>query len=187
MENEETKDVQETGAETKVLTFQEQLDSNKEYKSAFDKAITKATETAIENARAKWEQEKQAQIEENKKLATMDEIQKKDFEIEKLTKELNETKSNQNAINLMNETLKQAGEKGIPLELFSDKIVDYKHESAETIALKLSVYENTITNIANKTIAEYSKEKAPQTGEPTPTKEESQMTYEELCKLSKYN
>lgn len=168
-----------------LKTFQELLDSNKDYKSEFDSKITKATETAVKNAREKWEKEQAEKVAESQKLAQMDEIQKKDYEIERLTKELAQRDSDKQASDLMNEAIKQASSKGIPLEVMT--ALDYKNETAESIANKIEVYTKAFQITKTNAIEDYSKEKAPQTGDyKEESKSKSQMSYEELSKLPEY-
>lgn len=166
-------------------TLQELLDSNKTYKSEFDSKITKATETAIKNARENWEKEQAEKVAESQKLAQMDELQKKDYEIERLTKELAQRDSDKQANDLMNEAIKQASSRGIPLEIMT--ALDYKNETAESIASKIEIYTKAFQNTKNNAIEDYSKEKSPQTGDyKGEVKPQSQMSYEELSKLPEY-
>lgn len=169
----------------KPKTLQELLDSDKNYKSEFDSKITKATETAVKNAKVIWEKEQADKVAESQKLAQMDEIQKKDYEIDNLKKQLAQRDADKQATDLMNEAIKQASSKGIPLEVMTE--LNYKNETAESIAKKIDVYAKAFQTIKTSAINEYSKEKAPQTGDyQGETKDESQMSYEELCKLEKY-
>lgn len=170
---------------TEVKTLQELLDSNKDYKSEFDSKVTKATETAIKNAKEKWEREQAEKVAESQKLAQMDELQKKDYEIERLTKELAQRDSDKQASDLMNEAIKQASSKGIPLEVMT--ALNYKNETAESIANKIEVYVKAFQTTKTNAIEDYSKEKAPQTGDyKGESKSQSQMSYEELSKLPEY-
>lgn len=153
------KDVEQ---EESVMTLDEIL-QDPYYQSEFDKKVAKSIETATSNARAKWEKEKEEEIAESQKLANMDEIQKKDYEIETLKKELAQRDADKQADDLMKEAIKQANEKGIPLEIMT--ALNYKNETAESIAKKIEVYEKAFLTQKTNVIAEYSKEKAPQTGE----------------------
>ena len=122
---------------------------------------------------------------EAEKLAKMDEDQKKDYQLQEALKRAIEDEKKLSARDLETETLKQADERGVPLEFF--KTIDFKQETAESIANKLAIFEKTSKTIRERAISEYSKETPPQTGERIDNlKPESQMTYEELAKLSKY-
>lgn len=185
-EGEEEKDSTPTKAEEKeeVMTFDEILE-DKTYQGEFDKRITKAQETAVAKAKEQWEKEQAQKVAESKKLADMDEIQKKDYEIENLKKELAQRDADKQATDLMNEAIKQASEKGIPLEFMT--ALDYKNETAESINKKIEVYAKGLQTIKTSAIENYSKESAPQVGDyKGETKEYSKMSYEELSKLPEF-
>ena len=159
MEQEEKKVAEQ---EATPLAFDEILE-DKEYQAEFDRRVNKAIETAVGSAKTKWEAEKKAEKVEAEKLAEMDEIQKKDYEIERLTKELAKRDENDKAVNLEKEALKQAREKGIDLDLMGT--IDYSKETAESLAKKMEVFANTSRKIQEKAINDYSKEPTPQTGD----------------------
>ena len=163
MEQEEKK-VAEPEAPT--LTFDEILE-DKEYQSEFDRRVNKAIDTAVKNAKTKWEADKKAEKIEAEKLAEMDEMQKKDYEIERLNKELAKRDENDRAVNLEKEALKQAREKGIDLDLMGT--IDYTKETAESLVKKMEIFANTSRKLQEKAISEYSKEPTPQTGEKVET------------------
>lgn len=159
------------------------------YQSEFDKKVAKANETAVANAikkaRAEWEQEVASQKAESEKLASMDELQKKDYELENLRKENEAYKQKEEANKLMSEAIKQATEKGIPLEIMT--ALDYTKETADSVNSKIEVYAKTFQSVKSNVIAEYSKESAPQTGDYKGTEKDiSKMTYEELCQLPEF-
>lgn len=73
----------DTGTENaadKKPTLKELLASNKAYQSEFDKMSSKAQETAIANARAKWEADAKAQADEAAKLAKMKADEKEEYQ-----------------------------------------------------------------------------------------------------------
>lgn len=170
--------------ETKI-DYAEMMKTNKEFQSFVDSQKTQAIQTAVANAKAKWEEESRTKQAEAEKLAKMDEDQKRDYELEQW-KQRAEKAERQNAIdNLRAETIKQASEKGILLEFVST--LNFEYETAETIKSKLEALEKAVKKEREIAINEYSKETPPQTGDKVDSfKPESQMTYEELCKLPKY-
>lgn len=191
MENEEKKDVgagattENTGAdnatENKKKTLDELLAEDKELQSQYDLKVTNSLKTAKTN----WEKELEDKKAEAEKLAKMSEEEKKNLQLKEAIKRATEAESKLNARDLEAETLKQAGSKGIPLELI--QTLDFTKETAETINSKLEIFEKTYKSEREKAINEYSKEPPPQTGDSIEgSKPEGQMTYEELCKLSKY-
>lgn len=167
--------------ETKKKTLDEILAEDKELQSQYDKKVTNSLKTA----RSTWEEESRTKKEEAEKLAQMDENQKKDYQLQEALKRATEAEKKLSARDLEAETLKQAGEKGISLELI--KTIDFERETAESIAKKLEIFEKSLKKEKEKIISEYSKEEPPQTGDYKGTqKSESEMTYEELCNLPKY-
>lgn len=191
MEDEKKKDVgaeattENTGAdnatEDKKKTLDELLAEDKELQSQYDLKVTNSLKTAKTN----WEKELEDKKAEAEKLAKMSEAEKKNLQLEEAIKRATEAESKLNARDLEAETLKQAGSKGIPLELI--QTLDFTKETAESINSKLEIFEKTYKSEREKAINEYSKEPPPQTGDSIEgSKPEGQMTYEELCKLSKY-
>lgn len=148
--------------EAEVMTLDEILE-DKLYKAEFDRRLTKAQETAIANAKKQWDKEQAEKVAESKKLADMDEIQKRDYEIDNLKKELSKRDQEKQASDLRMEAIKQASEKGIPVEVMSE--LDYKNETAESINKKIEVYSRAFQSVKTTAIENYSKESAPQTGE----------------------
>lgn len=167
--------------ETKKKTLDEILAEDKELQSQYDKKVTNSLKTA----RSTWEEESRTKKEEAEKLAQMDENQKKDYQLQEALKRATEAEKKLSARDLEAETLKQAGEKGISLELI--KTIDFERETAESIAKKLEIFEKSLKKEKERIISEYSKEEPPQTGDYKGTqKSESEMTYAELCNLPKY-
>ncbi len=152
--------------EAPVLTFEEILE-DEQYRSAFDKKITKATDTAVKNARLKWDEEQKTKQAEADKLAKMDEEQKKSYEVDKITKERDSAVSELNSYKLKDEALKQAREKGVDLELM--ETLDYTKETAESIKTKIEIFDKASKKIHEHAIEEYSKEPTPQTGDKLPS------------------
>ena len=115
----------------------------------------------------------------------MDEDQKKSYELEQERARANKAENELNAYRLKDETIRQASQRGISLGYI--ETIDFSKETAESINSKLDIFEKVSKAEREKTINEYSREPAPQTGDSIEgSKPESQMTYEELCKLSKY-
>ena len=173
-ETEEKTQAQEAKKEEKTYTRDELEKIKAQEREATRKAVLK-----------ELEEQKKAEKAEAERLAKMDEEQKKSYEVDKITKERDSAISELNALKLKDEATKQAREKGIDLDLM--ETIDYKKETAETIKSKIDIFANTSKKISERAISEYSKEPTPQVGDYTGSlKEESQMTYEELCKLPKY-
>lgn len=155
--NNQTQVENEAGAEVESKkTFQELLDTDKEYRSAFDKAITKATETAIGNAKSEWLKEYEAEKTEAEKLAKMNADEKLQYELENTKNELEKTKNEKdsltsyiNSLELRTIASSYANEKGLPYEYYKDW--DFAKETAETVKSKI----DTLTDIRQKDIQGY--------------------------------
>ena len=183
MENEENVGTEVTTQKevetTTKKTLDELLASDKDYQSEYDKKVTQAMNTRLDNERKKWEEEQKNKLAEAEKLAKMDEEQKKNYEIAQW-KERAEKAEKLNAISqLKSETIKQATEKGISLEFVNT--INFEFETAETIKSKLEILEKAVKKEREVAISEYSKEDAPQTGERVQTTDFSKMSYDELA------
>ena len=150
--------------EAPIMTLDEILE-DPYYQAQFDKKMSKSNQTAIENAKLNWEKEYEAKVAEDQKLASMDEIQRRDYEIERLTKENEIFRINEQASKLREEAIRQATEKGIPIEVMTQ--LDYTRETAESLNAKIDTYAKAFRNTRSTAIDEYSKEPAPQVGERT--------------------
>ena len=181
--NEETKKDLETTAESVEKVETSKVEENKE------KTFTRDEVNKMINAEK--QKERQAILEEMEakkaedKLAKMDEDQKKSYELEQERARANKAENELNAYRLKDETIRQASQRGISLGYI--ETIDFSRETAESINSKLDIFEKVSKADREKAISEYSKEPAPKTGDSIEgSKPESQMTYEELCKLSKY-
>lgn len=155
-----------------------------------EKTFTRAEVNKMINAEKQKErqailEEMEAKKAEADKLAKMDEDQKKSYELEQERARANKAENELNAYRLKDETIRQASQRGISLGYI--ETIDFSRETAESINSKLDIFERVSKADREKAINEYSKEPTPQTGDAIESsKPESQMTYEELCKLSKY-
>ncbi len=151
----------ETGAEeTKTnenKSFDDFLEENKDFQSAFDSRVTKAIETAKKN----WEKAKNKELEdartEAQKLAKMSADEKAEHERQKREKEL---KERENA--LMARELKQGAkdlliEKKLPVE-FSDLI---HYTDAETTKSQIEKLETAFNSAVEAKVNERLKGKTP--------------------------
>ena len=149
-------------------TSQPVKEDSKEKNVESEKTFTRDEVNKMINAERAKERESvlkevEARKAEAQKLAEMDELQKKDYEIEQLKKELAKRDDNDRAVNLEKEALKQAREKGIDLDLMGT--IDYSRETAESLSAKMEVFAATSRKIQERAISDYSKEPTPQTGD----------------------
>lgn len=146
---------------TSEKTFDEILE-DKKYQSEYDRRLRQASDTAVTNARKKWEEEQKIKNAEAEKLAKMNEEQKISYEMEQITKRAIEAENKLNAHELKDEAVRQANERGIDLDLMLS--LDYTKETAESIKKKIEVFEKVSKKTYEKAISEYSKELTPQVG-----------------------
>jgi uncharacterized membrane-anchored protein YjiN (DUF445 family) len=170
MENEEkvgTNNVTTNTGTTEVTetkkTLNELIEADKDLQSQFDKAKSDSIKTAIANERIKWEAEQTAKKEEADKLAKMDADQKMNYELEQWKARAEKAEKENSVSKLQSETIKQANEKGIPLEFITT--INFEYETADTIATKLETLQKAVNKQRELVINEYSKESAPQTGD----------------------
>lgn len=190
MENEEKENVgadatikENAGADNATETKKsfDELLQDKEYQSAFDKKIAQSLQTA----KTKWQEDLEKEKAEAERMAQMSEEEKRKVLLKAEKERADKAEKTLNAYKLKDETIRQANEKGIPLELI--QTLDFEVETAESIYNKLTIFEKTSKSVREKAINEYSKETPPQTGDYKGTqKSENEMTYEELCNLPKY-
>lgn len=139
----------------KTMSFQELLDSNKEYQKAFDQRMTKGIETAIENKMAELE----AQRSEAEKLAKMKDDEKHQYELNKANKERDVAIAELNAYKLKEEAIKIAREKGLDISLLED--IDYSKQTADTISTIIDTKKAVFDKAIEKAINEKYKENSP--------------------------
>lgn len=123
--------------------------------------------------------EYEAKKQEDEKLAKMNEDQKKTYEIEQATQRAIKAERELQAYKLKDETIRQANDKGIDIELINT--IYFDKETAESVNKKLEIFEKVTRKEREKAIEQYSTEPAPQTGERVYQKELKDMSYEELA------
>ncbi len=102
-----------TAGEPSALPGFDELLKNKDYQSEFDKRVNKALETA----RAKWDEQKKAELTEQEKLAKMKADEKEKYEREKQEKQLREREAEITRRELTASAKETLIEKGLPPEL----------------------------------------------------------------------
>ena len=144
MEDNEKEVVKSEELETKKMTFDEFLASDKNYQSEFDSRLAKSNKTFLENEKVKWEKEYTERLEREKseaeKLARMSEEQKLKYQIDELKKQVADRDSRLNASQLKDETSKILIEKGIPSSYLT--MFDFTKETADTINSKVEMLSN---------------------------------------------
>jgi hypothetical protein len=142
---------QNSGEKTQTPpTLKELLASNKTYQSEFDKMTSKSQETAVANARAKWEADAKAKADEAAKLAAMDAEKKAAYERQKLEKELADREAAVTRRELKAEARLQLAEKGLPTELAD--ILDYSNAESCKASMDATetAFKKSVENVVNE-------------------------------------
>lgn len=160
MENEEKVVEETTQVEDKPLSFDEIL-GDKTYQAEFDRRLQKSNETAVANARIKWEEELKVKQTEAEKLAKMDAEQKAKYELEKANEERDSALAKLNAYELQSTAIKIAQEKGLDISLLED--IDYSKQTAETIATIIDTKKAVFDKALEKAMKEKYRESTPKT------------------------
>lgn len=147
----------ETKKEDKTLSFDELINSNKEYQSAYDKKIREAVETA----KTKWQEINDAEKTEAEKLAKMNKEQKLEYEAQKERKEKEDALAKLNAYELKDKAIEIAKEKGVDISLLS--YFDYSTIKAEDLSTKITEISTAFNKAVEKAVNERLKEDTPTT------------------------
>ena len=178
-DNEEKKDMETTAESVENEKTSKVEETKKEEKTFTRDEVNKMIFAEKQKERQAVLNELEIKKAEADKLAKMDEDQKKDYQLQEALKRAEEAEKKLSARDLETETLKQANDKGIPLELI--KTIDFEKETAESISSKLDIFEKSSKSIREKAINEYSGETPPQTGDRQNEKSLSELkTYAEI-------
>lgn len=151
MENEEKEvgavaTTENTGAdkatETKIeqkIDYAEMMKNNKEFQSFVDSQKTQAMQTAVANAKAKWEEESKTKMAEAEKLAKMDKEEKAKYEKEQLEKKIAEYEAKENARTLKDEAINIASQKEIPISYL--ELINFETMNAEQVKSAIETIE----------------------------------------------
>lgn len=153
--NTNVENTQQTGKGVETPKTFDDILSDKEYQSEFDKRVSKA----IDTAKSKWENDAKTKQSEAEKLAKMDAEEKHKYELDKKESERQSAIAELNAYKLKDQATKMAREKGMDISLI--EIFDYSKETAETIKTKIEDVDNAFKKAVEKGINEKLKEKSP--------------------------
>lgn len=146
------------GAEKSLVDL---LKENPRLQSEFDKLNAKSNETAVSNAKSKWEEELATAKSEAEKLAKMNADEKNRYELEKERKAKEEAISKLNAYELKETAFKIAKEKELDVSLLD--VIDFSKETAETIKTKIETINNVYKKAVEIGIKNGFKEETPKT------------------------
>lgn len=160
--------------DNKILSFDELINSNKEYQSAYDKKVREAIETAKTN----WQEIMDNEKSEAEKLAKMNKEQKLEYQAQKAEKEKSDALAKLNAYELKEQALKVATEKGLDVSLLN--FFDFSTAKADEINTKIDEISSAFNKAVEKAVNERLKEDTPisKTGiEKAKVKEISRASY----------
>lgn len=161
---------QETGAdkatETKI-DYAEMMKTNKEFQSFVDSQKTQAMKTAVANAKAQWELERDNQRSEDEKLAQMNETQKLQYKLKKQEEANKEIQRKLNARDLKDEAYKIATSQDTAFDPEFLNLFEYENMTAESLNEKMKLIKSIQDRIVEKAVNEWSKEKPPYNPDPS--------------------
>lgn len=141
--------------DSKTLSFDELINSNKEYQSAYDKKVREAIETAKTN----WQEIMDNEKSEAEKLAKMNKEQKLEYQAQKAEKEKSDALAELNAYKLKEQALKIASEKGLDVSLLN--FFDFSTAKADEINTKIDEISSAFNKAVEKAVNERLKEDTP--------------------------
>lgn len=141
--------------DNKTLSFDELINTNKEYQSAYDKKIREAIETAKTN----WQEIMNNEKSEAEKLAKMNKEQKLEYQAQKAEKEKSDALAELNAYKLKEQALKIAGDKGLDVSLLN--FFNFSVEKADTLNTKIDEISTAFNKAVEKAVNERLKEDTP--------------------------
>lgn len=168
----------------KPLTFEEMLNSNEDYKKAYQASVDKRVNDGIETAKSKWEENYKKQLEAEKseaeRLAKLTEEEKMKEALEKRDKRIAELEAKESARTLKDETMKILNEKEIPLSYID--LFDFTNMNAETIKTKVELLSSNLSKDKESWLNSSLKQKAPTQNKDKSDGANKPKTYEDFVK-----
>lgn len=168
----------ETPAPEKEPTFDEML-SNKAFQSEFDKRVAKA----LESAKAKWDADTQAKLDEAEKVAKMKADEKAEYERQKAEKALAEREAAVTRRELKAGAIDKLTEMELPAEIAD--LLTYTDEKTRDESLEKTV--GIVNKIAEKIAVSRQRGAVPKAGTPNTGKPYDNMTLDELSERLETN
>lgn len=141
--------------ENKTISFEEMINSNKEYQSAYDKKVREAIETAKTN----WEDLRNTEKSEAEKLAKMNKEQKLEYQAQKEKQEKENALAELNAYKMKEQATTIASDKGLEVSLLN--LIDFKTVTAEKLAENIDNLSAVFNKAVEKAVNERLKEDTP--------------------------
>lgn len=153
----------------KPVTFDDFL-KGEGNQAEFDKRVQKAMKTAVANAKAQWELERDNQRSEDEKLAQMNETQKLQYKLKKQEEANKEIQRKLNARDLKDEAYKIATSQDTAFDPEFLNLFEYENMTAESLNEKMKLIKSIQDRIVEKAVNEWSKEKPPYNPDPSGNK-----------------
>lgn len=148
--------------DNKTLSFDELINSNKEYQSVYDKKVREAIETAKTN----WQEIMDNEKTEAGKLAKMNKEQKLEYQAQKAEQEKANALAKLNAYELKEQALKIASEKGLDVSLLN--FFDFSTAKADELSTKIDEISNAFNKAVENAVNAKLKEDTPVSKDGTP-------------------
>lgn len=148
--------------DNKTLSFDELINTNKEYQSAYDKKVREA----IETAKANWQEVMDNEKTEAEKLAKMNKEQKLEYQAQKAEKEKSDALAELNAYKLKEQALEIASDKGLDVSLLS--YFNFSTAKADELNTKIDEISSAFNKAVERAVNERLKEDTPVSKNGTP-------------------
>lgn len=149
----------------------------------FDRRLTKAINTAVNNAKAKWQAITDDKLSEAEKLARMDEKERALYENKKLKDKIAEYERLENMAGMTKTARKMLSEENvnIPDELLGNIVFDTAEKTKESVQAFIKMYKDAVQNGVKEAL----KGKPPKTGSSNPITKEQIMAIKDPVERQK--
>lgn len=146
-----------TGTDAGSMSFDELLKSNRDYQAEFDRRVNKATSTAVNNAKEKWELITNEKVSEADKLARMTAREREQYDLQKREKALARREAEIEKKELQASAKNTLAELELPADL--SEVLDYS--SAEACKRSITALNDAFQNAVSKAVTDRLKNAEP--------------------------
>lgn len=146
-----------TGTGAGSMSFDELLKSNRDYQAEFDRRVNKATSTAVNNAKEKWELITNEKVSEADKLARMTAREREQYDLQKREKALARREAEIEKKELQASAKNTLAELELPADL--SEVLDYS--SAEACKRSITALNDAFQNAVSKAVTDRLKNAEP--------------------------
>lgn len=151
----------EPGNSNKAQTLKELLASNSNLQSEFDALVGKSNQTAIENARIKWQKEQDDNISEAEKLKNMTEKEKLEYQLKKALEDNKKLIQNENTRALKDKAIDLISGEDLNMDVSLLQLFDFSNTTAEKLNEDLKTMKTIFDKAVEKRVDEILKEDSP--------------------------